>query len=259
MSTWILLRGLMREARHWGDFPHMLASGLGGARVLTLDLPGNGSRHQERSPTTIAEMTEHCRQQCQELRIAPPYYLLTLSLGGMVASDWATRYPIEIAGAVLINTSLRPFSPFYHRLRPHHYCSLLGLLSRPTNIVERERTILRLTSNSTESSALLRTWEQYARQYPVSVPNALRQLLAALRYRAPQQPPSAALLILSGGYDQLVDPRCSLALQQHWPAALRIEPDAGHDLTLDAPDWVVKQVCQWMTSDGNKIIPFTSK
>jgi len=249
MSTWILLRGLMREARHWGDFPQVLAVGIPGAQILTLDLPGNGSHHQERSPGTIAAMTEHCRQQCHALGIPSPYHLLALSLGGMVASDWASRYPKEVAGAVLINTSLRPYSPFYHRLRPQQYASLIGLLCDPTNYPTRERTILRLTSNRAAPDELLQSWIHFARQRPVQLMNVLRQLLAALRYRAQQPPSSVALLILSGGGDRLVNPRCSLALHHHWQAPLRIQPDAGHDLTLDAPDWVVEQVRRWLTSE----------
>ena len=250
MTTWILLRGLMREARHWGDFPQTLASTLGDTKVLTLDLPGNGSRYQERSPTSIAAMTEHCRQQCQESGIAPPYHLLALSLGAMVVTDWATRYPVEVAGAVLINTSLRPFSPFYHRLRPRQYASLLGLLLLPPESAERERTILRLTSNRSNTDSVLYAWQQYARQYPVSRLNACRQLFAAWRYRAPQRAPSVAVLILNGGADQLVNPACSVALQHRWRVPLRIEPDSGHDLPLDAPDWVVAQISQWLASSA---------
>ena len=30
MSTWVLLRGLTRESRHWGDFPDILREHLPG-------------------------------------------------------------------------------------------------------------------------------------------------------------------------------------------------------------------------------------
>lgn len=249
MRHWILLRGLMREARHWGDFPEMLATGLPDAQVVALDLPGNGIYHQERSPGTISAMTEHCRQQCHALGILPPYHLLALSLGGMVASDWASRYPEEVSGAVLINTSLHPYSPFYHRLRPRQYATLIGLLCNPSNAPKRERTILRLTSNRAAPDELLQSWIRFAIQHPVRPINAMRQLLAAVRYRAQQPPPSVALLILSGGGDRLVNPRCSRALHQRWQAPLKVQPDAGHDLTLDAPGWVVAQVRLWITSE----------
>jgi len=250
MSSWILLRGLMREARHWGDFPQTLASGLGGATVVPLDLPGNGSLHALRSPTQIAGMTEHCRAQLQQRGIALPYNLLALSLGAMVAGDWATRYPAEIERAVLINTSMRPFSPFYHRLRPRNY---LTLLRTATNPAVREQTILHLTSNRPPPSGLLDQWQHYGKQNPVSPANVWRQLLAALRYRASPQAPDAALLILCGSADRLVNPRCSAMLAQQWQASLQRHPHAGHDLTLDAADWVVQQVHLWLNGDMQTI------
>ena len=39
--SWILLRGLTREARHWGAFTSLLAQ-RSGEDVVTLDLPGSG-------------------------------------------------------------------------------------------------------------------------------------------------------------------------------------------------------------------------
>ena len=249
MSSWILLRGLMREARHWSDFPHTLVSGLDHALVITLDLPGNGSLHTQRSPTCIAGMTEHCRTQLRQRGMAPPYNLLALSLGAMVAADWATRYPVEVEHAVLLNTSVRPFSPFYHRLRPRNY---LALARAASNAVLREELILHLTSNQPPPPGLLDQWQHYGQQYPVSLANTLRQLLAALRYRASEHAPGTALLLLCGSADRLVDPRCSAALAQQWQIPLQQHPHAGHDLTLDAADWVVQQVRLWLNDRQRK-------
>jgi len=249
MRPWILLRGLMREQRHWGDFPHTLAAALNGAVVLPLDLPGNGSLHALRSPACIAALSEHCRNQLQQRGIAPPYNLLALSLGGMVASDWATRYSDEIEHAVLMNTSMRPFSPFYQRLRPRNY---LALARAARHVEAREQLILRLTSNQAQPADLLAQWCDYGRQWPVTSANTGRQLLAALRYRAAPQAPTAALLVLAGAGDRLVDARCSLALARHWRASWQLHPTAGHDLTLDAADWVVQQIRNWLDDESCK-------
>lgn len=246
MSQWILLRGLMRETRHWGEFPAILSRRLGPAELVLLDLPGNGSLHRLRSPAHVAEMTEACRRQLAERGLAPPYHLLALSLGAMVAADWSSRHPHEIAGAVLINTSLRPFSPFYHRLRPQNYPALLRLALGNPSAAVRERTILRLTSNRHTAASLLSEWMRYLREHPVTRDNALRQLLAAMRYQAPQAAPTPPLLLLSAARDRLVDARCSAALARHWQAPLRVHDTAGHDLTLDDPDWVAQQIHDWL-------------
>lgn len=248
MTRWVLLRGLMRETRHWGEFPHILSRHLADADILTLDLPGNGSLHRERSPSHVQEMTEACRRQLGERGVAAPYHLLALSLGAMVATDWSTRYPEEISGAVLINTSLRPFSPFYQRLRPHNYPALLRLAIGNPEAAVRERIILRLTSNRHTAASLLSEWMRYLREHPVARDNALRQLLAAMRYEAPQKAPNVPLLVLSAHSDRLVDSRCSATLARLWQVPLRVHQTAGHDLTLDEPEWVAQQIQEWVNA-----------
>ena len=127
-DTWVLLRGLMRQQRHWGDFPATLGAALPGAAIVTPDLPGNGQRHAMDSATRVCAMVECCREHLLARGLKPPYRLLALSLGGMVAVEWASRYPHEIASCVLINTSMRPYSPFYRRLRWQNYPALLRQL-----------------------------------------------------------------------------------------------------------------------------------
>jgi hypothetical protein len=50
--------------------------------------------------------------------------------------------------------------------------------------------------------------------------------------------------------DKLVNPHCSRTLAQQWQAPLRAHDSAGHDLTLDEPDWVAQQVRDWI-SEGD--------
>ncbi|MGF6114944.1 pimeloyl-ACP methyl ester carboxylesterase [Janthinobacterium lividum] len=245
--TWILLRGLMREQRHWGTFPATLARALPGARIVTPDLPGNGTRHDEDSATLVAAMVESCRQDLQARGIAPPYRLLALSLGGMVAVEWAHRYPQEITRCVLINTSMRPYSPFYRRLRWQNYGTLLRQLLLGDQ-GSQEALILRLTSrrHGQGNPALLANWLRFQQEYPVSRRNALRQLLSAARYRAPLIHPPMPVLVMAGAQDQLVDHRCSQRLARAWQADCLIHRDAGHDLPLDEGEWVAQSVARWL-------------
>ena len=246
MIQWILLRGLMREMRHWGDFPQRFSASFPQAQVSMLDLPGNGNLYQQASPTSVSAMTEACREQLRQRAIKPPYSLLALSLGAMVACEWSNRYPDEIDKAALINTSLRPFSPFYHRLQPRNYFNLLRLLSGTADARTREKLILQTTSNLAASESLIDAWTEYLQQYPVSNLNVLRQLRAATRYKAPHTAPKAKLLILSSAADRLVSARCSAKVAQQWQSPLHIHPWAGHDLTLDDPQWVIDHIMQWL-------------
>lgn len=254
MDTWILLRGLTRESAHWGRFPELLQERLPpGASVLAIDIPGNGRLRQLPSPTRIEAATDNCRQQLQALGVQPPYRLLAMSLGAMIAVDWADRHPGELAGCVLINTSLRVFSPWYQRLRPANYGALLGLLMN-ADPRRREELILRLTSRHPGSGAevveLIDRWAAIREQRPVRGANALRQLLAAMCYRAPSRAPAVPLLVLASRRDALVDARCSRRLAHEWRARIAEHPTAGHDLPLDDARWVVEQVGAWPEREG---------
>lgn len=249
MSTWVLLRGLMRETRHWGEFPAALRARLPAAEVVTLDLPGNGRLHQIRSPWRIEEMAACVRGELSARGIAPPYHLLGLSMGAMVAVAWAALHPQELRGCVLINSSLRGFDPFYRRLRPGAWPALLTLIGG--NAVQQERAILRLTSRSGEvQPGILDAWVRYRRECPVTRRNALRQLLAAAIYRPLPGKPTPPMLVLASALDDLVDPRCSRHLAAQWKTALAIHPGAGHDLPLDDAAWVAGQVRDWLAAGG---------
>ncbi|TFZ01635.1 alpha/beta fold hydrolase [Ramlibacter rhizophilus] len=250
-GTWVLLRGLARESGHWGDFAQRLAGALGpGHRVLTPDLPGLGARHAEPSPASVRAMVAALRESLARERADGPMQVVALSLGAMVALEWARVAPHEARACALVNTSLARFSPPWARLRPVHWPRILGLLLPGVGAPRRERAILGMTSAAPErhGQALAR-WTALAQQHPVTSANVLRQLVAAARYRAPARPPVPLLVLCSAG-DRLVSPRCSHDLARHWDLPLREHPWAGHDLPLDDPAWLIGELRGWAAARG---------
>lgn len=246
-TAWLLLRGLTREARHWGDFPERLAARLG-TPVHCLDLPGNGRLNYLPSPESVEGMADWCHAEIGRIGIPGPCAVLAMSLGAMVAVAWSERYPADIERAALINTSLRPYSAPWQRLRPGNYLRLLRLLALPASARQIEEVILRMTSRRPDTAVVDR-WVALRAGNPVSRRNALRQLFAAAAYRAPPCKPCARLLLLASARDGLVAPACSLRLAERWDVPLHIHPEAGHDLPLDDPQWVTRQIEAWSGSD----------
>lgn len=247
MTTWVLLRGLTREAGHWGAFPDLLRAQLqAGTRVVALDLPGNGALNALASPARIDATAQACRARLQAMGLPPPYGLVAMSLGAMVAVEWAAQHPVELHCAVLVNTSLRPFSPWYRRLRPRNYGALLrlALASRPARA--HEAAVLALTTrHPPQPAAVLDRWTALREAHPVARVNALRQLLAAARYRAPRRAPLVPMLAVLGAADGLVDPHCTQRLASQWKLPLAEHLTAGHDLPLDDGPWLAAVVGQW--------------
>jgi pimeloyl-ACP methyl ester carboxylesterase len=253
MTTWVLLRGLTREARHWGGFPARFQAAVASVQpdvqIVMLDLSGNGTRHAERSPIAIEETMQQCRQELQVRGYQAPYHLLAMSLGGMVAVAWAQQYPAECQRLVLLNTSLKPLNRLFQRLRPRAVLTVIKLMFMHGEA--REQEILKLTSNrAAERQSVVPEWTDWARECPVSRLNALRQLLAAARFKVAVQPP-VPMLLLAGAQDRLVNADCSRVVATAWQTEFALHPDAGHDLTLDDEEWVAEEVKTWLARHEN--------
>ncbi|MCG5074267.1 alpha/beta fold hydrolase [Paraburkholderia tagetis] len=255
-ANWILLRGLTRESRHWGAFAPLLQARCGA--VLPIDLPGNGALAHLCSPVDVDAYVNAVRAEARRLGVQPPHRVLAMSLGGMVASAWARRFPDEIERLVLVNTSMRPYSRFYERLRPGAWPALLRAACHwrgadsdadrgSDREVERDDIVetmihARTCARRDTLAADLDAWCAIRASARVSRANALRQLLAAARYTV-RGVPLCPVLVLSSREDRLVDPVCSARLARAWGATHREHPWAGHDLPHDDPQWVVDALC----------------
>lgn len=257
-----MLRGLAREVRHWGDFPEKLERRLRdlgeNPRIDTLELPGAGRFSEMKSPLTVGEMTDFVRGKFLELRRrlresgetpSDGTRLIGISLGGMIAADWASRWPDEFKDVILINTSFSGFSPPLDRLTPFAIKHMLGYL-RPMTNLERELHAYKLSSHLSDANlAHVRAseWAKWADERPFKPENFGRQLLAAARYRAPLEKPKANVLVLISEKDQMVSPKCSRDIVKRWKVPSETHAWAGHDLTYDDADWVIEKTLAWMT------------
>jgi len=245
-DTWFLLRGLSREAGHWGEFVPAFAAAMPDVDVVTLDLPGAGARRGEPWPGTVADAMERVRAEALR-HPAARRFVLAVSLGGMLTMEWAARHPEELAGVVIGASSARDLSPFWKRLRPGAWRPIvLGSLER--DIERREAKIVRTIVNRPDLwDATATAWAALARERPLPPATARGQLLAATRWQAPALLRVPALF-LAGASDKMVHADCSRALARRYGAPLVLHPTAGHDLTTDAGDWVTAEVRRWHAS-----------
>lgn len=251
MSTWILLRGLTREGRHWGSFPEQLRVEVdfdGSANSIALiDLPGNGRENALSAPLNVADMVQFVRSRAADAGLMPPYRLVAMSLGGMVATSWAQRHPDEVERLVLINTSMRPHSAMNERLRPQIWPALMRVAASWADAMKCETIIHDLTCNRLDTqSADIAAWAAIRQSAGVSAANGLRQLWAAARFRAADEAPACPTLLLSSKADRLVDPVCSTRVAVRWGAARAMHVWAGHDLPHDDPVWTSKAIANWL-------------
>ncbi len=241
---WLFLRGLAREQRHWGPFPRMFERQVPEARVHCLDLPGAGTEHGRASPTTIDGIVADLRARWLALRDAHagPWALLGMSLGGMVGMAWCAEHPEDFARLVLGGSSAgdlsRPWRRFDLRIVP---AALAAMAERSP--ARREEKILAFNARLCASpAAVAAAWAAFP---PMEPGNIVRQLRAATAFRVPARL-EVPVLVLAGARDPLADPSCSRLLASQLGAPLRLHPGAGHELALDAPDWMAAEIAAWL-------------
>lgn len=242
--NFLLLRGLVREQRHWDSFPKKLGEKFSGSRVVTLDLPGTGTEYLRDSPKTITEIAADIRGRFS--REGGPWTIAAVSLGGMVAIEWCSRWPEDFQRLVVINTSAGDCSKPWERLDWKNYPKVFRAAASKDNAL-RERTIVDLTINRSDfdRDALVEKWCGYASERPVRRAVLMSQLAAATRSKLPAAMPVPMLVLASKG-DRLVRSVCSERIAERLQVPIRMHESGGHDLPFDDADWVSDRIAEWM-------------
>lgn len=232
----LFLRGLTREIRHWDGLPEKFQA-MTGIPVITLDLPGAGVNAHLTSPKNINEYVEFLRQHMPP---GGPIVLIGISMGGMIALRWAEMYPQEIQSVFMINSSAGNLSKPSERFNLSLWPTLLKvLMSR--NHQNKEKLILDITTNKLSPERRLELsqyFEKIQLESPVSTVSKLNQILAARAFQVVNKV-SVPVHIISSLGDRLVNPSCSKKLADLLKAQTHVHPDAGHDLPLDDPKWLL--------------------
>ncbi len=236
-NNWIFLRGLTRGNIHWADFPSLFQNKHPEFQIELLEIPGNGTTCNEKTPINPQAAIEMIRKKSKFCQQGQTFNLCGISLGGMIAMKWAELYPNEVQTLTIINSSLKQLSPFYHLLKPNSYLSILhSLFTKDT--LKQEATILQITSNHYETAKeKLPHFSDFTKNHPVTKSNFVKQLILANRIKLNEQLP-IPLNILWSQQDRLVNCKCSENIAKKFNAKTFVHPSAGHDLPLDAPDWL---------------------
>jgi len=122
------------------------------ARICTYDRAGYGWSDPSPHPRTATQMANELHQLLVNAKIDPPYILVGHSLGGLTVRVFASQYPDEVAGMILVDAGhedqLERLPPEYLRLydRQKSYFSVLGFMSR--------FGVLRMIGNSSKGADL---------------------------------------------------------------------------------------------------------
>lgn len=244
----VLLRGLVREKGHWGDFPQRVSEILPSRKIVSVDLPGVGENASVRPPFGTFGMAEFVHQKIKEQCLKEgPVDLCALSLGGMVALELKAFFPHDYSKVMTVNTSSRLSRPS-KRLRKQNWKTILKA-AMEMNPVRREEVIVSLVVNSPEGQAqALDTWSKIAKERKQHPLLFLAQLRAASKFKpADSLKNSSDILLISSLGDLLVDPSCSELLHNRYGWKQRKHPWGGHDLAWDDSTWLLSEIQEFFS------------
>lgn len=254
--TWLLLGPLARGCGLWQGAAPQIVEQLQRvqpqARLFELDLPGTGPQWREPSASHVGQLVEQVRERVQQAGLQGPFGLIASSWSGCLATEWSRQHPGEVGALVLISPAMRPFTRVLRSVRPGLWSTALALLLGRRSPLERDRRLLRShTRLRVPSAALLQHWRELRHAHPTRARTGIAHALAVWRYESSRRRPHTRVLLLAGKGDAWMDWRVAAAISRAWGAALRLHPEAGHDLLLDDPQWVARSLAEWLLPVGS--------
>lgn len=232
----------MSESFHWWDFLPLMKNRFPGDEIETVDIRGTGATGQQLTPLSVSKNIEALRAQVQG---QGKKILVGFSLGGILALEWAHQHPDEVDSVVVINGS-QSDSFLFRRMRPSALAKIVRFSLARDPLQSQLLSLGMTTSLPLEKRKILaEKWHQRAEEYPIRPQNFIRQMVLASRLPARKETKVPVLLVHSKN-DQVVHPSCSLKIASRWKAPMADHPTAGHDITLEDPQWVLDQLASWI-------------
>lgn len=231
----VLAHGMWCDAGMFTELARILAPR---ARVLVPDFRAHGRSEVPGQQWSVADLAEDLAVMLDQLEVGP-VLLAGFSMGGMMAVEFAARYPERLTGLVLIGTS----AGAEHVMRSVEIATLVRLIA----LTGTPRFLPAESSKATFSPSFrrlhpgeVRRWEGVVRSMS---PEALTQGLRAVAGRRDLleqlDQVKVPVTIIAGEDDRVVRPRLSTLMHRRLPGSrLVFMPGAGHAVPTERPEEV---------------------
>lgn len=224
----LLLHGLGADSSMWSlQYPALASAGL---RPIAPDMPGFGSSPYDGRGWSLRRVAAEVSDLLTTLNLGP-VHVVGLSLGGVVAQQFALDFPHLVRKLVLVSTfaALRPESfaqgfYFAQRLLVLH---LLGLRTQARLVARR------LFPGPEQESLRAMAADQIARADPRAYRAAMRAL-GCVNLQKRLSEIRVPTLVVSGEQDSTVSPDRQKTLAESIAGARQVVlPRGGHALAID--------------------------
>jgi pimeloyl-ACP methyl ester carboxylesterase len=235
----MLVPGLGLPGSAWGSVVDLLHGR--GYKVMAVDPRGSGASDKPDAPYT-AELVANDLRAVLEAANIESAHVVGLSMGGMIAQDFALRFPALARSLVLLSTFAAPdawFTRLFHARR--------DLIER-IGIIEHFRIYLMFVFSPmafrTIPDTIARV-EQALHERPPAEKAYLRQIDYCLSHDSTSElgRVSVPTRVISGTHDFLIPAALGKELASLIPGAEYVEVEgASHALWLESPDTLVELI-----------------
>lgn len=240
--------GLSREQGHLPrDFGEKMKERFPNATVHYMDLPGAGIYYQNTVPDSIEGMVDFLREKnsAQFSQKTRKRILIATSLAGIVEADWLNRYPQDFDAGIMIASSFKNICGFFERTQ---LPSLMKMMKIPISVGARKRETLVAKiniNNKLDRQGVVEQNVAVQKLHPMTQKNVLKQVKAAKKYELKNS--NMVPMLLMGSYaDRLVKPACIEKTSDFFGATLKMHETAGHGIPIEATDWMLDNIKDWI-------------
>ncbi len=244
-ETIVLINGLADDLETWvlqvDDF---LAAGY---RVLRFDNRGVGQTSAPPGPYTSRMLADDAKALVDELGITN-FHLIGVSMGGMIAQEYAINYGADLRSAAFVCTYAAP-GPFCSRMFSMWH-DMAGINGVP--FIMRDVTLWAFTVPFFEEREdELREFEGEMAKMPMSVEAYLAQLHVIQTHDTTDRLDRITgfpTLVLAGEEDILIPVRLSRRLQEGIPDAGWATTEGGHACMWEHPEEFNRTYLDWIAT-----------
>ncbi len=241
----ILIHGLSGNASAWRLLTPCLEKHF---QLICYDLRGSGQTHFDTKAFSVSDLADDLAELLDFLGLSKAH-IVGHSMGGVIAQDFAARYPEKTNRLILLHTRVqntfvtqRFWEGLIHLRKKYHIP--LGELVELGVFWSFSSAFL----ENAENIKMLKEWVK-AYPYPQSVENFELQANALKMFDGRPLIPKLTMptLIVSGSEDILTPAQAMRELASILPQATYVEQKGGaHCSTLETPEWLAEELIQFL-------------
>ena len=239
----VLLHAFPLDGGMWAEQTLALE---GSYRVIAPDVFGFGKSGIPSGEWSIDYYAVRLAEYLDELKIADPFILGGLSMGGYIALAFARRYPERLRGLILADTRADADTPAVKEFRDKTI-SAMATQSAADLIEQQIPKMLSEKTRQTKPEVVAKVRELAARQTREGVIAGLKALRNRSDSTASLKGLRFPVLVIVGAEDAVTPPALAEAMVKELPnATLVVIPNAGHLSNLEMPEEFYAAITKWL-------------